>query len=612
MVDTDLHTLDIDIEWSTRLYTYLADRTGSTVDVPDIERDFDFKLEPVLVDREANVWHDPFSSSVLKQEIEQSLASLLREVDRACAVLPGLDPLEQSAQATNAASQACNVIWHRLVGPMTLRGASPAELKAAINDAYAEIAREAASRARFRYSRQLEGVKALQLICAAVCEQRDVQVALDEHGLLLARMLADPPPSLVEELTRLRVPLVELSAYVCGGGAAHWHAPCGAAQQIGVSRWALTYGSHVDTACVATVTELRARCGHDDFSALWHGVEVWPRGDHRVAVAIGMGGSAMVIECPVVKHVHPSVGLQVVATASPTEKTAVRSVRIVHVVRRLVEAGMLHPGRVKAESLLSMVSRYASNKQLQRERAIAMKDTSSMEVEGECESEGEEDEEDEEDEGEEQDDTRSDSVSLAVSDALEPYPVALASTSAIDHCTIDLLKASEHVPQSLQRDYVFCVLLRQAIAEHRSGSGVNISVTAVVNRLGQIPDLGPATVLVRGHTRASLQASVGWIFKKCIIKLYAWAAKGTAYPDLVSADALYGKLPSWVAGTKGLNLNDRGRAALVAFMEYCIQSMRGDAATFANWWFPSRSAKCHARRKQYGGERGPRGQERAE
>ena len=179
--------------------------------------------------------------------------------------------------------------------------------------------------------------------------------------------------------------------------------------------------------------------------------------------------------------------------------------------------------------------------------------------------------------------------------------------------TIDLLKASEHVPQSMQRDYVFCVLIRQAVAECRAGSSAHISVTSVVNRLGQIPNMGPATALVRGHTRPSLQASVGWIFKKCIAKLFTWAAKGTSHPDLMPADAVYGKLPSWVAGTKGLNFNDRGRAALVSFMEHCIHSMRGDAVSFGNWWFPSRSAKCHARRKQFGGERGSRGgQERAE
>ena len=430
-----------------------------------------------------------------------------------------------------------------------------------------------------------------------------MQAALDECRAPLERMLADPPSSLVDELTRLRVPLVELSGYVRSAGLV---LQCGAAQQIGVSRWALTYGSHVDTACVSTVTELRARCGHDDGSALWHGIQVWPRGDERVKIAIDMGGSAMAIACPKVKHMHQSVDLLVVATASPTEQTAMRSIRIAHVVRNLVEAGLLHPGRIKAESLLSLVSRYASNKQIHRERTVAMQAGISMDVEDADvdEESGEEEEED--------DERRSDAVSVAFSEALEPYPVALASTSAIDHCTIDLLRTSEHVPHSLQRDYVFCVLLRQAIAEHRSGSGVHISVTAVVNRLGQIPDLGQATQTVRNHTKASLQASVGWIFKKCVSKMLEWAAKGTAHPDLVAADATYGKLPSWVQGTKGLNLNDRGRVALVAFLDYFISATHGDAVAFANWWFPSRSAKCHLGRKNRSERSARGGQERAE
>ena len=55
-------------------------------------------LEGFAVDRPGHEFVNP-------PRLLTSLASLLREIDRACAVIPGLDPLEQSASASAVASQ---------------------------------------------------------------------------------------------------------------------------------------------------------------------------------------------------------------------------------------------------------------------------------------------------------------------------------------------------------------------------------------------------------------------------------------------------------------------------------------------------------------------------
>lgn len=106
--------------------------------------------------------------------------------------------------------------------------------------------------------------------------------------------------------------------------------------------------------------------------------------------------------------------------------------------------------------------------------------------------------------------------------------------------------------------------------------------------------------MVLGHTEASLRQAVGHVMQKAV-KNCGNAAHG-AQPPAAAAAIRYGKLPPGADGARGIVLDTAaGRQVLLERVGAYLSLMHGDGDAFAARWFPSRSAKCHARRRRPGG-----------
>ena len=181
--------------------------------------------------------------------------------------------------------------------------------------------------------------------------------------------------------------------------------------------------------------------------------------------------------------------------------------------------------------------------------------------------------------------------------------IGAGGSPALDGQVVDALRASCSVPQSLQRDYVVLVLLAQALDAPVAPNHTHVyaSVAASVERLLSLPPVGDMTAVVRSHTRPSLQQTVGYVFGKAVGKFYG--ALGNVRETISTHDVQYTKLPAWVPGTKGIAATEAGRSAFVAYLHAQTAAMQFDGVAFAKRWFPSRSAKSHARRKQFDAKR---------
>ena len=109
---------------------------------------------------------------------------------------------------------------------------------------------------------------------------------------------------------------------------------------------------------------------------------------------------------------------------------------------------------------------------------------------------------------------------------------------------------------------------------------------------------------VRGHTQASLQQAVGHVMSKAVksCALDEWEAERSEAERAAAAEIRYGRVPRGVPGTRGIMAETEAAAhVLRTRTETFLTLMRGDGDAFATRWFPSRSAKSHARRRRPGG-----------
>lgn len=573
-----------DASWATLLYEALATRVGNDVDLAEIENTFGFRFAPIRADGQ---WRDPYSSRVLDDAVRRSFETFLEQLLGVCERLPGLDPSERMFGAVQWARRACGAICEQLVPLLVDRTASWQDLLAQATALLDHVTRASALRAGARAGMQERATRVLQRVCAAMHDEREMDAfsMLEDEGPTLATLLQTPPPPLLEEFQRLGVPHVELLSYLT---VPHTGVPVsGAARQMSVARWAHVHGANVNIACVAALPELRRAVGVPGTDSYWHGVAVFPADGELVRTAVATGGVGAAAPCPTMAHTGGVDGLAVVATAT-TRPTALLAVRVARAVYALVASSALHPRRVRADALLALVSRFQSEATLERERLAGLS-LPPADVEEE-----EQEEQDEQDELEEEG-----------GEAVEAGPLAAHAHAHAPSAQLwEHVWYAEGVDRSLQRDYMVLAVLADELARAAWPPTV-VGVRAVVTQLMAMPEDGVAILaMVRGHTQASLQQAVGHVMSKAVksCALDEWEAERSEDERVAAAGIRYGRVPRDVPGTRGITLETEvARRVLLTRTETFLTLMRGDGDAFATRWFPSRSAKSHARRRRPGG-----------
>jgi len=551
-----------DEAWAARVVEALATGVGQDVDLDTLERQFDFAFAPQWVAAseggDGGAWRDPYGSQALIGNVEASWSVLLNGVWRACVELPGLDPAETGPDTDRHVAGACNLLYHRLSGLLLCRDTSADELEISADLAVGCVAADACARARARASMRIEGVRALQQLCAAATHGRDDEVGaiVDHAHEALVSTLTAPPAVLCDELRGARVPVDALLALLRPSSRG---APMsGAARQLCVARWAARFGEAVSQACVTTLEALRPMTLEPDASARWCGVGVFPAHGPAVRAAIETGGVGAATPCPTPTHTHAAAGRVIAATAT-TDRVALVEVRVARVVRALLAQGALPRRRVRTELVLPLVMRFGSEASVERLRlraTIAMDPEMDVEAGAEAEAEAE-------------------------AEAVGP---GFPWLSEMARAAIERGK-DPGFPAPLLRDFTVLVLVGQALRARPAPRYVAVKTT--VDWLQMLPEpMGAARAMVAAHTRASLNQAVGFVFAR-VVELMA-DARGVEYR----------RLPASAPGSMGVCLDGADAAERLAeSAEGHISSILGTPDCDPLRWTPSRSAHAHARRR---------------
>ena len=547
--------------WARRLYAHIAAHVGRDVDVTEIESEFGFQWVPVAVDSVR--MGDPYSSRALDDCIKKSFAGLLSDLNRVCSTLPGLNPGE--ALVEQDVVYASNVMWDSIGRALCNPTCTQQGLQQIANSVYAELVDTMHRRALDRLSAQVKGVKALQRLCAAATEGRDLGTCLEQDMEHIGIATNMPPPSLMHELTRMGVPLVALRDILFPRNVT---APMsGRERQANVEWWVRMYGPMVDAAALVALPDLNLLITQPATWRGWDGLGVWLSDSEQVRTAQQTDGIRATAAVPNAAHTHAMQSYAIVATAS-SRSTAIRAIRLARVVLELVCVGALRPRRIKADGLLAFIQRFEVATSFQRDRILD--DMDGME----CNA----DQQDQQD--------RTDRSDRTTSRPLAPTVQPTASGKGL----IPTMMIANGIPKSLLRDYIIVLLVRDRLSACPSNvTPFYVGVSTISTQLRNLPDLGEATVLFRNRPTASLSITVAHVFKK---------VAGLLKDKVDTNDVGYGPTPAWVPGCTGLILSKSGRRLLATYLDELMADMQPPGgAEFAKVWHHSPSARSRARRR---------------
>lgn len=575
-----------DAEWATRFYTHVAQLTGRDVELHDLEGKFCFRWQLVTTQGVAS---DPYFSRALESDVAASVASMLADVEATSRALPGLDINELGADGDKEATYARNTLYHRICNCLMHPGATQQALLAVVDTACKELCLEAAQRAQSRLHYQVTGILALQRLCAAVNNgTAEVSQQIDEEVEAIGYLVRCPPPVLTSELEQLNVPLGELRSYLFPAEPERMN---GVILGDTVGRWAATYYDSVTTACINALTTLREIAKvRFDWSG-YAGIALWHRTVNRdlINTALATGGFDAVTGFPKVAHTHAFTDQVLVATVT-SQSTALRVTRLASVVVQAVRAGLLKPRTVRAEGILALVSRFGCEAAVNRDRVMQR----GM--------------------GDEQMGVEMDTADAAPYHAMivaAPVPVpAPAFVPTTQMTLVVTLHETARVQKCLQRDYVLLSIVRDCLVqapfvmvpgpdtdeegqppvEERGYLGIG----AVGDKTKHVPNLGePVSPMLERFGKASLTMTLGHLMHKVADNVVQ------SHKNYHDGDVMYGDMPTWVTGTKGLSFSKAGRSHLIHYVSWVLQCMLPPhGPVFANTWHTSRSSKSHARRKQ--------------
>ena len=411
---------------------------------------------------------------------------------------------------------------------------------------------------------------------------------VEEQGPALVTLLQTPPPPLREELERLGVPHVELLSYLT---VQHAGVPLsGAARQMSVARWARAHGAHVDEACVAALPALRRASGRAR-RARAAGTAWAPSPSARRASCARRwrrAGSARRRAARRWRTRTGSTGSRWWRRRPPSRRRCSRCAWRARCTRSWRRArcarGACAPTRCSRSSRASGARRSSSasgsrcrprrwwRRRRRRRRA----------------PEEEEEEEEEEELGAEEEE------------------VAGGGLLAARECAGcgEHVQLVEGVDRALQRDYVvLAVLMRRAGGREGGRRAVCRARRSVAGDCARCrPTATPCWRMVLGHTRSVAAAGGGARAAEGGEELRDERRATATQPPAAAAAIRYGKLPPGADGARGIVLDTAaGRQVLLERVGAYLSLMHGDGDAFAARWFPSRSAKCHARRRRPGG-----------
>ena len=236
------------------------EQSWTNLHVEHLEREFDFRWEANPHDGT-----DPLLARRLEARLELALADTLRALDGVLSHMPGLSPPHRPPSETARADGERTVtqLWHRLrrayAHPRPI-GTEPTFAEAA-KAAYIEIAAEWVPQARERLRAQADTTRALQRLCAAVLEHRDVAAQVHEDAQLLRDLVDMAPQQLQSELHESDAPFDELVDLLNGetvpGGSGAACLPASLnVRTRGVVEWAARHALPAQQACLTTLATL--------------------------------------------------------------------------------------------------------------------------------------------------------------------------------------------------------------------------------------------------------------------------------------------------------------------------------------------------------------------
>lgn len=593
---SDGYQLQRDIELSDRLYTLLRSEVGNDVSVGAIERRFRFKWREVDLPMPGMVTRrlDPYFAQHISATIAQSFHDFLFTLPSRIAALPGLNTAQRVETMTPQLNHACNVLYNRLL-PLLAATTSPATHELLVQEARAcaaELTALHTNPMRQFITEQIKSVRVLQSICTAAMSDEPIADLLYQRDDQLQLLATQPPHQLLDELSREKIPFAELAEFICSShrrgvrGAASLP-PSLAVREMAVQKWAKQYGEVVLACLVPVRAALNKLSTAPDDAHEWHGVLVADGSALVVNVAMQTGGPSAAVPCPALLHSYATNNTMLVATCI-SEPVAMLVPRMVRVVWQLIEQSHLSVRKVKSDTLIPLVRRWASEAIVQRDRlreqGIELPDVPQRGTETNTDESSSE--------------SGQDASEAHDAMDIQPPPAQVARRDFGPRIE------SGNVPLSLERDYAILVCARDLLLERGGTASIPngifvLFVKAVCSRV-----MIRAYDSLKASERSTIQ-SVGWVFTKV----------ATNFED--TDDVHYWKIDqAWLHGdmmpkpkSAGLVMTQAGVQKAIDHLNSTIHEMRTNGTIFAKTWFPSRSSRSHSRRSLWQRRHGAHAQE---
>lgn len=546
-----------------KLAASCSDRSDDVV-VTDLETDFLWIVNPTN-------GADPLHACRLVGQLELGLADLLRALDALLGGMSGLSPLHAapSEPARLDGERAVTHMWNGLRRAYAHRppdGVSPhGALLHAVASAEHELRLEWVPAARERLKDQMDAVRALQRLCAAHNEARDVATQAHEDAALLRELVDLPPQQLVEELAQRGVDFEELtdmftSEAVPGGSGAACLPQSLAVRTLGVLKWVQRNADAAQQACLTTLAVLGQLRQAPDDAEQWSGVKVQEAQDVSALARAELGRARPL---PRLKHTAAFDGLAVVAMHNACgEPVALRPLRLARVMHELVRKKHLQPRTVRASLLFRLLTRVSIEAELGGAEggAAGAPPPASPAPPAAVRAES------------------------ALGRPVGPLPSELITgLGSLEACRAELLA----LEPSLYKEAALLRLIRSALewqAEVAPGGRAVLPIT--------ILDQGMAALLSGAWTDATLHARKLWLAGAVRTRvLRHFRAASTAGEGNVHYNEAVG-----ARSGKEIVMNAEGRTALHAYIDGTLQAMRVNGKRVARDWFHSAADKARAKR----------------
>ena len=350
------------IVWARRLYTHLAERVGRDVSFEELEAAFCFDICSSVSNRK-----DMLFSKTLRFNVSKILIDVIRRIDGISIALPGLDEWERSTQSRASVMSECNSLYNNIL-PMFICAQCDVERlrTVALESCHAAI-RSCVRRACLRIEAHMGELGDLLQFCGGwtCC------ATTNEWPPPLYYLANKSTVYMEETLACASVPIEELRCLLGWEGTPL----CGASRELAVSRWLDLHAQSVGVCCVDVLHCLQSVLHKPDSWEGWHGVVL----KHTTPQS---PIPASRLPCPDTMHAPRACQLWVcsLSASASTCRSALRTVRVAHILLSLIEENELRARTVRAELLLPLVSRFICDCVLEHDRVAEVSVGSTPEV----------------------------------------------------------------------------------------------------------------------------------------------------------------------------------------------------------------------------------------